>query len=73
LVLLQHLKGREATLARQHYEARISALLNHQLLVTWQMEKELDEIGASLNWARVRKRVGEFLSHYYEGRLRESA
>ncbi|MFO7682360.1 MAG: glycoside hydrolase family 38 C-terminal domain-containing protein, partial [Chloroflexota bacterium] len=63
LVLLQHLKGREATLARQHYEARISALLNHQLLVTWQMEKELDEIGASLNWARVRKRVGEFLSH----------
>ncbi|MEJ2749193.1 MAG: glycoside hydrolase family 38 C-terminal domain-containing protein, partial [Anaerolineae bacterium] len=67
LALLQRLKGREATLARQHYEARISALLNQQLLVTYQMESELDDIGESLNWARVRKRVGEFLIHYYEG------
>jgi mannosylglycerate hydrolase len=69
LVLLQRLKGREATLARQHYEARISALLNQQLLVTHQMESELGDIGESLNWARVRKRVGEFLIHYYEGLL----
>lgn len=69
LALLQRLKGREATLARQHYEARISALLNQQLLVTYQMESALDDIGESLNWARVRKRVGEFLIHYYEGLL----
>lgn len=69
LALLQRLKGREATLARQHYEARISALLNRQLLATHQMESELDDIGESLNWARVRKRVGEFLIHYYEGLL----
>jgi mannosylglycerate hydrolase len=72
LALLQRLKGREATLVRQHYEARISALLNQQLLITWQVEKDLDEIGAPLNWARVRKRVGEFLSHYYERELRAS-
>ena len=71
LALLQRLKGREATLARQHYEARISALLNQQLLVTYQMESELDDIGESLNWARVRKRVGEFLIHYYEGLLND--
>jgi mannosylglycerate hydrolase len=68
--LLQRLKGREATLARQHYEARISALLNQQLLITAQMESELDGIGESLNWARVRKRVGEFLIHYYEAQQR---
>ena len=73
LALLQRLKGREATLARQHYEAQISALLNRQLLVTRQMESSLDEIGESLNWARVRKRVGEFLIHYYEGLLDEEA
>ncbi len=72
LAALQKLKGDEATLARQHYEARISALLNQQLLVTSQMEAELDEIGESLNWARVRKRVGEFLTHYYEGVLGEN-
>jgi mannosylglycerate hydrolase len=65
--LLQRLKGREATLSRQHYEAQISALLNRQLLTTRQMETQLDQIGESLNWARVRKRVGEFLIHYYEG------
>lgn len=69
--LLQELKGREATLARQHYEARISALLNQQLLVTRQMEAQLDEIGESLNWARVHKRVGEFLIHYYEDLLEQ--
>lgn len=71
LALLQRLKGREATLARQHYEARISALLNQQLLVTYEMESELDQIGESLNWARVRKRVGEFLIHYYEEQLKQ--
>lgn len=65
--LLQRLKGREATLSRQHYEAQISALLNRQLLATRHMETQLDQIGESLNWARVRKRVGEFLIHYYEG------
>lgn len=73
LALLQRLKGREATLSRQHYEARISALLNRQLLVTRQMESSLDDIGESLNWARVRKRVGEFLIHYYEGLLDEES
>ncbi len=67
LAELQRLKGREATLARHHYEARISALLNQQLLVTNQIERELEGIGESLNWARVRKRVGEFMIHYYEG------
>jgi mannosylglycerate hydrolase len=70
LALLQRLKSREATLARQHYEARISALLNQQLLITDQVEEELGEIGVSLNWARVRKRVGEFLSHYYASQLK---
>ncbi len=69
--LLHRLKGREATLARQYDEAQISALLNRQLLVTWQMEKKLDEIGKSLNWARTRKRVSEFLIHYYDGLLDE--
>jgi len=64
---LQKLKGREATLARQYHEARISALLNQQLLITHQIETELDGIGEQLNWARVRKRVGEFLIHYYDG------
>ncbi|MEZ4519339.1 MAG: glycoside hydrolase family 38 C-terminal domain-containing protein [Chloroflexota bacterium] len=73
MALLQRLRGREATLARQHYEARISALLNQQLLITRQMEDSLDEIGESLNWARVRKRVGEFLIHYYEGLLDDQA
>lgn len=67
LALLQRLKGREATLARQHYEAHISALLNQQLLITNRMEIELDAIGQELNWARVRKRVSEFLIHYYDG------
>ena len=64
---LQKLKGQEATLARQYHEARISALLNQQLLITHQIETELDDIGEHLNWARVRKRVGEFLIHYYDG------
>jgi mannosylglycerate hydrolase len=69
LTLLQRLKGRQATLERQYYEAQISALLNRQLLVTHQMESHLHDIGESLNWARVHKRVGEFLIHYYEGLL----
>jgi mannosylglycerate hydrolase len=64
---LQRLKGQEATLSRQYHEARISALLNQQLLITHQIESELDGIGEQLNWARVRKRVGEFLIHYYDG------
>ncbi len=64
---LQKLKGQEATLSRQYHEARISALLNQQLLITHQIETELDDIGEHLNWARVRKRVGEFLIHYYDG------
>ncbi|HNS01353.1 MAG TPA: glycoside hydrolase family 38 C-terminal domain-containing protein [Anaerolineae bacterium] len=67
LAALQKLKGQEATLARQYHEARISALLNQQLLITHQIETELDGIGEQLNWARVRKRVGEFLIHYYDG------
>jgi len=67
LAELQKLKGKEATLARQYHEARISALLNQQLLITHQIETELDDIGEHLNWARVRKRVGEFLIHYYDG------
>ncbi len=73
LALLQRMKGREATLARQYYEAQISALLNQQLLVTRQMENSLNEIGESLNWARIRKRVGEFLIHYYEGLLEKES
>jgi mannosylglycerate hydrolase len=67
LTLLHRLKGREATLARQVDEAQISALLNRQLLVARQVEKGLTRIGESLNWARTRKRVSEFLIHYYEG------
>ncbi|MFO7662303.1 MAG: glycoside hydrolase family 38 C-terminal domain-containing protein [Chloroflexota bacterium] len=67
LTLLQRLKGREATLARHFDEAQISALLNRQLLVTSQMEKKLKRIGETLNWARTRKRVSEFLIHYYTG------
>jgi mannosylglycerate hydrolase len=67
LTLLHRLKGREATLARQYDEAQISALLNRQLLVARQVEKGLTRIGESLNWARTRKRVSEFLIHYYEG------
>jgi mannosylglycerate hydrolase len=67
LTLLHRLKGREATLARHYDEAQISALLNRQLLVTSQMEKNLSRIGETLNWARTRKRVSEFLIHYYEG------
>jgi mannosylglycerate hydrolase len=68
---LQKLKGQEATLARQYHEARISALLNQQLLITHQIETELDGIGEQLNWARVRKRVGEFLIHYYDGLMKQ--
>jgi mannosylglycerate hydrolase len=67
LTLLHRLKGREATLARQYDEAQISALLNRQLLVARQVDKGLTRIGESLNWARTRKRVSEFLIHYYEG------
>ena len=67
LTLLHRLKGREATLARHYDEAQISALLNKQLLVTLQMEEQLTQIGESLNWARTRKRVSEFLIHYFEG------
>lgn len=67
LALLHRLKGREATLARQYDEAQISALLNRQLLVTRRMDRELQRIGETLNWARTRKRVSEFLIHYYEG------
>lgn len=67
LTLLHRLKGREATLARHYDEAQISALLNRQLLVDRQVEKGLTRIGESLNWARTRKRVSEFLIHYYEG------
>lgn len=67
LTLLHRLKGREATLARHYDEAQISALLNRQLLVARQVEKGLTRIGESLNWARTRKRVSEFLIHYYEG------
>jgi mannosylglycerate hydrolase len=66
LTLLHRLKGREATLARHYDEAQISALLNRQLLVARQVEKGLTRIGESLNWARTRKRVSEFLIHYYE-------
>jgi hypothetical protein len=69
---LQRLKGQEATLVRQYHEARISALLNEQLLITHRIENELGGIGEQLNWARVRKRVGEFLVHYYEGQLNDS-
>jgi mannosylglycerate hydrolase len=67
LTLLHRLKGREATLARQYDEAQISALLNRQLLVARQVDEGLTRIGESLNWARTRKRVSEFLIHYYEG------
>ncbi|MBE2198831.1 MAG: hypothetical protein IAE79_09485 [Anaerolinea sp.] len=67
LTLLHRLKGREATLARHYDEAQISALLNRQLFVARQVEKGLTRIGESLNWARTRKRVSEFLIHYYEG------
>jgi mannosylglycerate hydrolase len=67
LTALHRLQGEEATLSRQSHEARISALLNEHLLVTRQMETELTKIGEDLNWARVRKRVGEFMIHYYEG------
>ncbi|MCB9136704.1 MAG: hypothetical protein H6636_14885, partial [Anaerolineales bacterium] len=66
LTELHRLKGEEATLSRQSYEARISALLNQHLLITRQMESELSEMGEGLNLARVRKRVGEFALHYYE-------
>lgn len=66
LTELHRLKGEEATLSRQSYEARISALLNQHLLITRQMESELSDMGEGLNLARVRKRVGEFALHYYE-------
>ncbi len=65
-IALQRLKGREATLTRQQHEAQISALLNQHLWITHQMEQSLETLGEQLNWARVRKRVGEFLIHTYE-------
>lgn len=65
---LHALEGRKATLLRQYHEARISALLNKQLLTTHRIEDSLGEIGDALNWARVQKRVGEFLIHYHSGR-----
>lgn len=68
---LQRLKGREATLARHYHEARISSLLNQQLLITHRIENELDGIGEQLNWARVDKRVREFLIHYYDGLMKQ--
>ena len=67
LAELHRLKGQEATLSRQVLEAQISSLLAQQLFVTRQMESKLDKMGDDLNWARIRKRVGEFLIHYYEG------
>lgn len=70
---LQRLKGREATLTRQHYESRISALLNQQLFITRQMESELHEIGEAVSRARTRKRAGEFLIHYYDRLLKSEA
>ena len=67
MTLLHRLKGREATLARQYDEAQISAMLNRQLLVMREVDAGLERVGKSLNWARTRKRVSEFLIHYFEG------
>ncbi|MEW5985111.1 MAG: glycoside hydrolase family 38 C-terminal domain-containing protein [Chloroflexota bacterium] len=69
LVELQRVRGRVATLTRQYYESRISSLLNRQLYITNRIESELEEIGEEVNWARIQKRVGEFLVHYYESLL----
>jgi hypothetical protein len=70
---VHHLRGKEATLVRQYHEARISALVNKELAVTRQIEGALDDIGEDLNWARVNKRVGEFLIHYFEGKTKQTA
>lgn len=68
---LQRVKAQITTLTRKLYEARISTLLNQQLLDTIKMENELEEIGEELCWARTKKRVYEYLSNYYEKRLSE--
>ncbi|MBN1931547.1 MAG: hypothetical protein JW786_08075 [Desulfobacterales bacterium] len=70
---IHHLKAKEATLVRQCHEARISALVNKELALTNQIEGALHDIGEDLNWARVYKRVGEFLIHYFEGKNKQKA
>ncbi|RME00596.1 MAG: hypothetical protein D6814_03210 [Calditrichaeota bacterium] len=70
LARLQKIKGEVATLTRQLYECRISLLLNQQLYIIKTIENELEEIGEEMSWSRIKKRVGEYLTHYYEQMLR---
>ncbi len=66
LAELQRLKSEVATLTRQLYECRISALLNSELYIMTTIEDELEEIGEEMSWSRIKKRVGEYLMHYFE-------
>ena len=60
-----------STLTRQLQEARISEMINRQLWINSQIEMALGEIGEELSWARTKKRVGEYLLHYYQGLVQE--
>lgn len=71
LAELQRVRTLVATLTRQHYESRVSALLNEQLYWISQLESQLEEIGEELCWARTKKRVFEYLSNYYEKQLQK--
>ncbi|MDQ7051506.1 MAG: hypothetical protein Q9P14_00865 [candidate division KSB1 bacterium] len=66
LAELQRMKSEVATLTRQLYECRISALLNSELYIKSTIENELEEIGEEMSWSRIKKRVGEYLMHYFE-------
>jgi mannosylglycerate hydrolase len=56
-----------STLTRRLQEARISEMINRQLWINSQIETALGEIGEEMSWARTKKRVGEYLLHYYQG------
>ena len=73
LMELQRVKSDVATLTRQLYECRISYLLNHELYIVLTIENELEEMGEQMSWSRIKKRVGEYLMHYFEQLARNQA
>jgi len=84
---LQRLRGELATAKRRWLEARLSALLVRKRLIELKcpqpqgqerekeelarIEQELEGMGEEMCRVRIEKRVGEYLSSYYEGLLRE--
>ncbi|MFQ6116863.1 MAG: glycoside hydrolase family 38 C-terminal domain-containing protein [Candidatus Bipolaricaulia bacterium] len=80
---LQRIKCEVASLSRQLLETRLSVLLSRKRYVELnekdpkrrkeevrRIEEEIEGMGEEMCWIRIEKRVGEYLSSFYESLLR---